>query len=152
MAFVNEFIPAEDVERFGLNEIDKHFVVGGTNARDWTIDRERDVYLRNVANGGGNEPEIANKTTWTLYWKGDLLTLRLDFIASTGKEGEPGWSHWKLMRINGSSGLPAHLQPEQAKILEAITEALVAYRGGGVYSGDYTSFDVTLDVAEECVL
>lgn len=29
MPFVNEFIPPEDVEKYGLKEIDKHFVVGG---------------------------------------------------------------------------------------------------------------------------
>ena len=56
MAFVNEFIPPEDVEKYHLSEIDKRFVVGGTSSRQWTIDRRRDVYLRNVARGGGGRP------------------------------------------------------------------------------------------------
>lgn len=33
MAFANEFIPGEYVKKYGLEEIDKHFIVGGTNSR-----------------------------------------------------------------------------------------------------------------------
>ena len=113
MPFVNEFIPEADVETYGLKEIDRHFIIGGTNARDWTIDRERDIYLRNVALGAGGEPEIRNQTKWTFYWHGDLLTLRLDLLDGKGGRGEPGWSHWKLVRLNGSSGLPAHLEEHE---------------------------------------
>jgi hypothetical protein len=80
MPFVNEYIPAEDIEKYHLKEIDKKFIVGGTNARDWTVDRERNIYLRNVANGGGNEPEIRNQTTWSFFWHNELLTLRLDLV------------------------------------------------------------------------
>jgi hypothetical protein len=36
MGFVNEYIPAGDVEKYGLDEIDRRFVVGGTGARDPT--------------------------------------------------------------------------------------------------------------------
>jgi len=54
MAFVNEHIPQEDVEKYGLESIDKNFIVGGTNSRAWTIDRERNIYLRNVTRGEKN--------------------------------------------------------------------------------------------------
>lgn len=151
MAFVNEFIPPEDVEKYHLAEIDKRFVVGGTNARDWTIDRERDIYLRNVANGGGGDPDIRNQTTWTLYWRGDLLVLRLDLLDGHGGRGEPGWSHWLLVRLRGSSGLPAHLKAQKEQILDILKEALVAYKDFGVYSTN-TDYSVTLDIAEGCTL
>lgn len=36
MAFVNEYIPAEDFERFGLQEIDKR-QASAVRARDWTV-------------------------------------------------------------------------------------------------------------------
>ncbi|RMH87401.1 hypothetical protein EBB59_13070 [Lysobacter pythonis] len=149
MTFVNEFIPAEDVEKYGLKEIDKHFIVGGTNARDWTIDRERDIYLRNVANG---REDWRNQTKWTFYWQGEELTLRMDLLEGRGERGEPGWSHWKLIRLNGSYGLPKHLKANKDEILKTLIEALTVYRGGGVYSGEYASYSVTLDIAEECVL
>ena len=152
MAFVNEFISAEDVEKYGLKTIDEKFIVGGTNSRQWTIDRERDIYLRCVARGGGAEPEIRNQTKWTFYWRGTPLTLRLDLLEGRGEGGEAGWSHWRLVWLNGSSGLPEHLHPQKAQILEDLEEALTAYQGAGVYSADYTDYSVTLDIAEECVL
>ena len=152
MGFVNEFVSEEDVEKYRLVEIDKQFVVGGTNSRQWTIDRVRDIYLRKVAVGGHTDPEIRNQTKWTLYWRGTLLALGLDGMGSGGKSGEPGWSHWKLVWLCGSSGLPVHLKTQKAEILETLKEALTTYKGGGVYSATYSSYDVTLDIAEECVL
>ena len=101
MAFVNEYTPAEDIEKYGLEEIDKKFVVGGTNSSQWTIDRGRDIYLRCVARGAANQPEIFNQTTWTFYWHEVPITLRLDFLEGRGGRGEPGWSHWKLVWVRG---------------------------------------------------
>lgn len=149
MPFANEFIPAEDAEKYGLKEIDKHFVVGGTNARDWTIDRERNIYLRNVANG---REEFRNQTEWTFYWRGEELTLRLDLLEGKGGRGEPGWSHWKLVWLNGSHGLPGHLKASKEQVLQDLKDALTAYRGAGIYSADYADYSVTLDIAEECRL
>lgn len=59
--------------------------MGGTNARDWVIDRDRDSYLRNVAHGGGAEPELRSRTIWSFQWRGSLLTLRLDLLESGGE-------------------------------------------------------------------
>ncbi|AWV07558.1 hypothetical protein [Marilutibacter maris] len=149
MAFVNEFIPEADVEKYGLKEIDQHFIIGGTNARDWTIDRERDIYLRNVANG---REEFRSQTEWTFYWHGAELTLRLYLLEGKGGRGEAGWSHWKLAMLNGTNGLPEHLKAQKAQILRDLKDALIAYRGAGVYSAAYSDYSVTLDIGEECVL
>lgn len=152
MGFVNEFIPAEDVEAYGLKAIDQKFIVGGTNARDWTIDRERNMYLRNVAIGGGAEPEIRNQTKWSFFWHDELLTLRLDSITGGGSRGTPGWSHWRLVMVNGSYGLPIHLKAKKDAFLADLKEALTAYQGAGVYSTAYTSYSVMLEVDEGCTL
>jgi hypothetical protein len=152
MPFINEFIPAEDVEKYCLKAIDQKFIVGGTNSRQWTIDRERNIYLRNVARGGGAEPEIRNQTKWSFFWCGELLTLRLDSITGGGGRGEPGWSHWKLVMVNGSYGLPTHLKAKKDEFLVDLKEALTAYQGAGVYSTTYTSYSVVLEVDVECVL
>ena len=148
MAFVNEYISDEDFKKYGLAEIDKKFIVGGTNARDWTIDRERGIYLRNVAMGGGNEPEIFNQTTWTFYWHDEPITLRLDLIGGRGGRGEPGWSHWKLVWVRGGHGLPQHLKPYKAEFLHDLKEALLAYKDFGVFSVN-TDYEITLDIGEE---
>jgi hypothetical protein len=151
MAFINEYIPREDVEKYRLEEIDKHFFPG-TRARDWTIDRARDIYLRNVELGGGSDPDLRSQTKWTFYWRDKSLTLRLDSLDGSGRHGEPGWSHWLLVWVNGSDGLPASLKVHKAEFLTDFKEALTAYQGGGVYSANYTDYSATLDIAEECVL
>jgi hypothetical protein len=151
MPFVNEYIPAEDIEKYHLKEIDKKFIVGGTNSRQWTIDRERNIYLRNVARGGGAEPEIRNQTKWSFFWQAELLTLRLDSITGGGARGAPGWSHWKLVWVNGSDGLPDHLKLHKEEFLKDLKAALLAYKDGGVYAS-CTSYEVVLDVDGECVL
>jgi hypothetical protein len=152
MAFVNEFISAEDVEKYGLHEIDKHFVIGGTNARDWTIDRKRDIYLRNVAIGGGAEPELRNQMKWSFYWHETLFTIRLDLLKGTGGRGEPGWSHWRMMWISGIHGLPDHLKKKKDDFVADLKEALTAYQGAGVYSANYASYSVLLEIDEGCEL
>ncbi len=138
MAFINEYIPEADVKKYGIEEIDKRFIVGGTRARDWTIDREREIYLRNVANG---REEIRYQSTWTLYWKGELITLVLHLLGGAGKRGEPGWSHWKLHHIY----IPSYLEDCRDEILADLKDALTAYKDGGVFSSN-TTYSVTLDV------
>jgi|EndMetStandDraft_7_1072992.scaffolds.fasta_scaffold108870_3 hypothetical protein len=77
MAFVNEYIASADAERYDLESINETFIVGGTHAHDWTIDRDRDLYLRVVARG---REEMAGCSTWTLYRCGDLIVVDLDCV------------------------------------------------------------------------
>lgn len=154
MTFINEFTPPEDVEKYGLKQIDKKFEFGTTSTRQWTIDRERDIYLRHVARAGGSDIEVRNQLKWTFYWKGHELSMRLDLLDGSGGDGEPGWSHWRLVLVwfNGGNGLPEPLKPHRREILADLKEALTTYQGAGVYSGNYTSYSVTLDVDSECEL
>lgn len=138
MAFVNEYIAEADIEKYGIKDINQRFVVGGTSARDWTIDRERDIYLRNVANG---REEFRYQSTWTFYWHGELLVVRLDLIEGRGKRGESGWSHYKLRHID----MPEHIQDKYSVIVDDLKEALTAYKDGGVFSTN-TTYTVTLDI------
>jgi hypothetical protein len=152
MSFVNEFISADDVEKYGLKAIDEKFIVGGTNSRQWTIDRDRGIYLRNVARGGGAEPEIRNQTKWSFFWGDELLTLRLDLIDGGGETGGMGWSQWKLVRVNGSEGLPESLKGMRGDFLESLKEALITYRSAGAYSRDWSSYQVQIEIDGGCVL
>jgi hypothetical protein len=152
MPFINEFIPSEDVENYDLKAIDERVFVGRTRARDWTVDRDRNIYLRNIAHGGGPEIELSNRMEWTFFWKGTPLTLRIDLLEGRGGQKEHGWSHWKLIWLNGSHGLPEQLKSKKDEILETLKEALTAYKGAGIYSADYADYSVTLAVAEDCVL
>lgn len=152
MAFVLEEIAESEVVKFGLAEIDKRFLFGGTCARSWVIDRERDIYLRNVANGGGGEPELSNRTFWTFYWRGELLVLRLDIIDGGGEIYAAGWSRWSLIWINGGEGLPPHLKPAGARIIEELRVALTAHKGYGGVDSTYTEYRATVEVSAGCLL
>ncbi len=152
MAFINEFTPPEDVEKYGLKQIDKRFEFLGTTSTDqWTIDRERDIYLRHVARGVSGEIEVAYRHRWTFYWKGYELTLGLDLMEGGGERNGPGWSRWRLVWVNGADGLPEPLKPHQREILTDLKQALLTYKDDGVYSAT-TDYSVTLDIDSECEL
>lgn len=148
MTFVNEYVSPEDAEKYHLADIDAKFR-WGNESRDWTIDRERDIYLRNIS--WGREEETLHESLWTFYWKGTLLTLRLDLLHATGKRGGAAWSHWRLVRLNGTNGLPSALKEHKQAILDDLRYALLAHKDGGV-SSKSTDFTVTLDMAGECIL
>ena len=84
MTFVNETLPQEDVIKFGLETIDKNFIVGGTSERMWTIDRERNIYLRNVTRG---REEYKSQSGWIFFWNGQLIYLEVEVLAAGGKPG-----------------------------------------------------------------
>jgi hypothetical protein len=141
MAFINEYIPVADMEKYQIKQIDKNFLIGGTNSTTWTIDREQDIYLRNVARG---REDSRHETTWTFYWKGDLLSMQLDMLEYEGKRGGPGKAHMKLIWI----GLPAHLLDQKNKIIYDLKEALTARKDGGVFAS-CTTYELNLEIAEE---
>jgi len=140
MAFINEYISAEDYEKYGIAAIDLKYVVGGCNSLDWTVDKGRNIYLRQVANGP-HEPELFGKQTWTLFWEGELVEVGLDLIDSKGRRGAPCWAHIQVRYIN----LPPHLEQRRPEVVECLREALLAYKDGGVYSAS-TEFSLTLGV------
>lgn len=148
MPFVNEYISPEDAEKYALAEIDAQLRAGGIS-RQWTIDRERDIYLRIVSRG--REMEDRHESLWSFYWKGTVLTIRLALIAGDGRPGEPGMSHWRLKFLNGSRGLPPALQPYRTDILKDLEQALCAYKDGGIFSVN-TDYSVLLDLDKGCLL
>lgn len=146
MTFVNEYITPEDYEKYKLKEIDDRF--RGMEAEQWTIDRERNSYLRRVHRG---REETERESTWTFFWNGVLLVLRLDLLSYRKVSENSGWSHWKLVRLNGGHGLPDELKGDQDQILTDLMEALVAYKDSGVFSTN-TLYEITLDLADWCGL
>ena len=95
MAFVNERISEDDRKKFGLDEVDKWLSnTGKVPNRDWTIDHEREIYLREVNRG---REEYRYKSTWHFYWRGELMTVCLETLSAGGEPGGHGWSHYKLV-------------------------------------------------------
>ena len=86
MAFVNEWISEEDMEKYHIREIRKK-MVADRGRPDWVRDRERDMYLMQVnALGRDNEYE-----TWLLYARGKYAAVRIYCAGS--KRLEDGTVH-----------------------------------------------------------
>lgn len=86
MAFVNEYIPVDDVKKYGIEEIDRRFLKT-TYQPDWTVDRERNIYLRQVAS---RREEFASQKDYTFYWGGRwslFVWIKLVVECGAGKDG-----------------------------------------------------------------
>ena len=153
MAFVNEYIPAADMEKYQIKEIDKRVSLHGrTHAKDWTIDRDRNMYLRNVKNGTF---EFSYQSAWTFFWHGELLWVELEILGTSSGRNVPSWGRKRVTLLcvmgAGSNHLPSHLEPQKAQILKDLEEALLAYKDGGVYASA-TSYELFLEIAEGGVI
>jgi len=125
MAFVNEYIPESDFVRYGIAEINRRYAKNSYRS-DWTVDRERDIYLRDVFYG---RDEFAGNITYTLYWKGSLIEVKLNETGGTSSD-QTGWSNYSLLKFD----LPENLNSSREEILCDLKEALTARKGDGVYS------------------
>jgi hypothetical protein len=115
MAFVNEYIPETDVKKYDLEEIDKSlFGRGRTSSRDWTIDRDRDIYLRHVASGRDEDSRIS---TWNFHWKGSLIWFKREILAARGARKAPSWSHIRVYDFD----IPEPLQSQREVIFSEPT-------------------------------
>lgn len=138
VAFVNEYISEEDFKAYGLEEIDKKFVVGRVRSPQWTINRDANIYLRCVARG---REERGHRSTWVFFWRGEMLKVYLENLDMKGQPGGPRQGHKRVRRIE----MPAYLEERQEEILGDLREALVAYKDGGVFA-TATSYTLTLDI------
>jgi hypothetical protein len=145
MAFVNEYIPKEDLEKYDFKNLDVRPTEksGTTPARFWVIDREADIWLRqfymesdHTAPQGG----FTGVSVWDFYWKGTLMMVKEEGIASGGGYGQPRWTRRRLLNIN----IPPELENKRGEIIQALEAAFTAYRGAGIFSTDtnlpYTFF------------
>ncbi|WP_434778356.1 hypothetical protein [Neisseria sp. Ec49-e6-T10] len=146
MAFVNEYIPAEDFKKYDFDVINKRWNGVGNPARQWAINREKDIWLRkfytvndHTAPDGGYTGEIF----WDFYWKGTLMSLKTKKTnVKGGGIGEFLTYDLKVLEIN----IPSELSPQKEEIFQGIKDAFVAYAGGGIFSesiGCEINFDFT---------
>jgi len=138
MSFINEYISDEDRERYKLDEVDRRFVVGGTSSNEWTIDKEREIYLRHVASG---REEFSRESTWTFFWKGFFIVIDLEIVDSKGGMGEPGWVHRKITRME----VPEDAFVFKEDIVFDLERAFTVYKDACMSSRN-TTFSVKLDI------
>lgn len=144
MAFVNEMISEDDRKKYGLERVESG---PGMRARapqrDWTINHERQIYLRVIDRG---REEYNYESTWHFYCCGELMTVCLEMVDAGGKRGGHGWSHYKLVDCYKKGFfVPDHLLGRRDEIIANLRDALTAYADGGIYSAT-TSHETTLTI------
>lgn len=134
MAFVNERLSDSSYTELGFQSLDRSvaplFISGShVKARDWTVDRERDLYLRAFSNQG-KEFDDSLWPGWTFSWKGNLLWFSRRVVESGGTRNAPQWARSYIRHLQ----IPSHLAEHRTEILSDIVEAFQVYAGGGVFS------------------
>lgn len=128
MAFVNEYIPKEDFDKYDLRMVcgaHNRVVKGYMYSDQWAIDRERDAFLLKV--WSHREAEFDGVA---FYWKGTWMFFEMRH--KTGKNPEDG-SRWIRYLIKGFS-IPPNVEAERDAIHSVLQDALSTYCGAGVYS------------------
>ena len=144
MTFVNEYIPEEDLKKYNFAELNKRPRKGMDTSRDWTIDREADIWLRkfytesdHTAPDGG----FTGVSAWDYYWKGALMMVEVKDLETGGGRGKHCWSRKKIQSIN----ILPNLEIQRPQIIKDLEDGFTAYKDGGVFSSS-TSFTFTLEV------
>ena len=147
MAFVNEWISEEDMEKYHIREIRKK-MVADRGRPDWVRDRERDMYLMQV-NGLGRDNEYE---TWLLYARGKYAAVRIYCAGSKRLEDGTVHRRWRFVEFHKSLRCPFPEPPQEdlPAIFRLLEEALSVYGRRGIrYSGDLVAFHVTLEFEKQ---
>lgn len=137
MAFVNEYISAEDIVQYDIEGVLRRFSKHLIGRWSWTIDREREVVLMWIRRG---REEESDHVEFALWWHMQLIEVELITVEEGGSYSAKSYIRWGLETIK----LPSSLESQRSEILEVLKEALIEYKafGMGVPVTDHTvSFD-----------
>ena len=111
MAFINEYISEEDIEKYDLKKLiekyKRYTYSPDIDDIDWTIDRENDIWL--IFFGREHDPEMDHGFTrehiFVLYYKGHIIEARLwlEEDSSFNISTRPYIINWKLLVLAPSS-------------------------------------------------
>ena len=132
MAFVNEYVSDEDVEKYGIAQLrdELHFDYARRCDWEWTRDRERDAYLIQRSHLGRDfEPEV-----WLLYEKGRYCAVMLH--RGGGSKSYSEQPYRRLWHFKGFCDAwlrcPVPAEEEQPQVIQLLKEALTAYGYAGM--------------------
>ena len=134
MAFVNEYISKEDIEKYHLDELEKkHYIP--TYA--WTIDKERDKFL--IHEGSGRSKE-SHMHFFFFYRKGEISQHTIwRFVDSLSKTVE-----WKIQRYGQPVFESIEEEQNYKQLLNDLKEAFRAYGLAGVEASEMEDYENTI--------
>jgi len=130
MGFVNEYASEADVARLGLPKLWKkyrRFPPDQGFRYDWTVDKDRKIYLIRVATG---HEDLGNRVTFILGIPGTRFECALDLIPGTSSgllTEKPFRITWALVRIQPSIPDP----DKRAATVSILKMALTTYGYAG---------------------
>lgn len=145
MAFVNEYVSEEDKVKYGLDELwaSYHDVLNQKlpNKKDWTIDREREIWLMETA--GIRDPDLDHaylpEQIWILHYQGHNIEVRIEVSSDEEFDGNKYHKIWDLLALS-----PDSLENISTEgLIELLEEALVAFGYEGVWM-QYPNYNVAL--------
>ena len=132
MPYVNEKMSDEDFEKYDFETFIEKF--GFRTPRfDWTIDRQRDIWLREYYELTDIEENLGAElwTDWGFYWKGSFVVVRTKCIKRTRSDEGVCYGYVKILKF----AIPKEAEQYKQEILKDLKEALEAsHLGLGIYA------------------
>ena len=141
MAFVNEYIPEADYDKYDLRRIcGEHNEAhpGSMYSRDWTIDRERDVFLIQTWT---HREAVFNG--WAFYWRGEWVFFEMRPVES--KYDRANNACWFRFLVKGLA-IREQCDISREELVNDLQAAISASPGGVTYS--YSSRSATIEFIE----
>ncbi len=124
MAFVNEYIPETDKQKYQITDHSNFYRAG---AGQWTVDREREMFL--VYRGGYGPEGAQDEKFWAFYWRGYLLDVHLHNLALSQDSDGNVHSRKRIIQIKG---VTSDLERSRSEIIEDLACALSVYGVAGL--------------------
>lgn len=130
MGFVNEYVSEDDIEKYNLEELIRHYLPFFSRAEApqpwrplWTIDRERGIVFMSMKSG---REDLSNRITWMLIWNGSEYKIEVDKFGDPNQtfESSPFIIEWSLVRTDPEP-------TNRNELIEVLKEALTAHGYGG---------------------
>jgi hypothetical protein len=100
---------------------------------DWTIDRQRDIWLREYYVFTDKEEDLGKElwTDWGFYWKGSFVVVTTECINRTRSDDGVCYGYVKILELI----IPKDVEQYKQEILKDFKEALEAsHLGLGIYA------------------
>ena len=137
MAFVNEYIPEADYERYDLRKVCGENNLahrGHMYSRSWTINREINAFLIQV----WSHPE-ADFSGWAFYWKGEWRIFEMRPVDSQlESKANTCWFRFYVKGLATSS----KEEPIRSELLDDLRAAITASPGGMTWNYAHRSATV----------
>jgi hypothetical protein len=145
MPYVNEKMSKEDFEKYTSESFLEKF--GSISPRfDWTIDRQRDIWLREYDTLADREEDFGKElwTDWGFYWRGGFVVLRTKFLQKEfSKLSGEFYGYVKILKLK----IPKDVEQYKQEMLKDFKEALEASHFGlGIYDDDDETKSVRADL------